>query len=237
MGASYAARLPAFPRRSNPVLTFFVTLARLVLPVAALMAALAAALWGLSQPLAALDPFLPQLPESLRPGAWMTYGHGLIALSLFAVTLANRRYGLGLAALQIVIGLGLAALLGALVLSETLRLPAGLPPELTAALAWPAPRSGLALAGALVFSHVVAAAIFNWTRGGHWSRAPLYAGLWGAIAFAGVFHAGVGYDGDMLWIARAAMQAALLAAAAVVLLIPYYLLRPLIRPLAGYGGY
>jgi hypothetical protein len=42
---------------------------------------------------------------------------------------------------------------------------------------------------------------------------------------------------DEMWLNRMAVDAGVKAAVSFALLVPYFALRPLVRPLAGYGGF
>lgn len=216
-------------RRRRPAVAAFYTALRLILPVTALIAALAAANWGLPIPLRELDPFFPAEPAALRPGQWLTLGHALLALTFLAVSLVGRRYGAPIAVGQV---LATAIIAAAVVVAAAVA-----PIPALSAIPVPPLRMGAAFGGALVLGLLFSALIFDWTRGVVWWTAPLYSALWGSIVFCVTFYpaayAGIGGP----WITHAIVHLGVLVAGAFALLIPYWILRPVIRPLSGFGGY
>ena len=197
---------------------------RLFLPVIAYAVTLGAALaWG-SVPVAWFDGVVPDV----APSAWLTQSHVLIASAFFLNNLVSRRYGMDLAVWHVLAGW---IVLGAFVLASLARLDprlpeVGLPPAIEAA----------GFAGGLILAHVVAAFVFDRTRGVHWWTAPFYAALIGGFVFVG-FNYGLVQPGGAEWTSRALLDAGVKAAMAVAMLVPYFLLRPVVRPMPGFGGF
>jgi uncharacterized PurR-regulated membrane protein YhhQ (DUF165 family) len=100
----------------------------------------------------------------------------------------------------------------------------------------PAPVVAAAFAGGLILGHVVAAFVFDRTRGIHWWTAPLWASVIGGLIFVAVYF-GLAQPGGAEWLGRAGVAAAVMTVMAVLLLVPYFVLRPVIRPLPGFGGF
>ena len=79
--------------------------------------------------------------------------------------------------------------------------------------------------------------MFEHTRGVEWWNAPAYAALTATLVSMPLFYA-MAYAGeDWIWLNRMSIDVALKALMAFVLLVPYFVLRPLVRPRAGMGGY
>lgn len=217
--------------RESGVVVFFRTLGRLLLPVALLLAVMAGAFVATGFPITQLDPYVPEFP----PSQWLTWGHVGMAASFFAVSLANRRYGLGIATGQILVSW---AIMGAVVAaSKFYPFPKiEMVPEISWAMLPPF-RILSAFVGALLLAQLLSALVFDRTRGILWWQAPLYAGLWGAIIFVGAFYPAAYYGTSEPYLNRMMIHLGLLAAAAFVLVIPYWIMRPMVRPLPGFGGY
>jgi uncharacterized PurR-regulated membrane protein YhhQ (DUF165 family) len=230
VAAAHETYMPARKKEST-LLAAFKTLARLILPVALLVAALAAAYIGTAFPIKELDAYVP---AGFAPSGWLTWGHVALALPFFAVSIANRRYGLGLASGQILVSY---LIIGAVVAaSKFYPIPKmSFLPELSWAVLPPF-RLLSAFVGALLLAQLFSALIFDRTRGIIWWQAPLYAGLWGAVIFAGAFYSAAFYGTGEPWLNKMIMHLGLLSAAAFILVLPYWIMRPMIRPLPGFGG-
>jgi hypothetical protein len=201
-----------------------VAVMRLLFPVTAYVAALGAAWTWASVPAAWADAWAP----GLTPSAWLTQGHVLLALAFFLNNLVSRRYGFDLAVWHVLVSW---IVLGLAVLASLMRLHPQLP-----AVVLPAPVVAAAFAGGLILGHVVAAFVFDRTRGIHWWTAPLWASVIGGLIFVAVYF-GLAQPGGAEWLGRAGVAAAVMTVMAVLLLVPYFVLRPVIRPLPGFGGF
>ena len=218
-------------RRENGLVRAFKTFLRLILPVALLVAALGVAYFYSTFPITQLDRYLPR---DFAASGWLTVGHVALALSFFAVSVANRRYGLGLATGQILVSWILIAAVFAASKFQPIPRLYGVP-ELSLAVLPPF-RILSAFVGALLLAQLLSALVFDRTRGVHWWQAPLYAGLWGAVVFAGTFYPAAYYGTTEPWLNRMILHLGLLAAAAFVLVLPYWMIRPVVRPMPGFGG-
>jgi hypothetical protein len=197
---------------------------RLLFPVLAYVATLGAAWTWQSVPASWADAWAP----GLSPSAWLTQGHVLLALAFFLNNLVSRRYGFDLAVWHVLVSW---VALGLFVLASLMRLHPQLP-----LVALPPAVEAAAFAGGLILSHVVAAFVFDRTRGVHWWTAPLWATIVGGLLFVGVYYA-LSQPGGADWLNRAGVAAAVMTLMAIILLIPYFILRPVIRPLPGFGGF
>jgi uncharacterized PurR-regulated membrane protein YhhQ (DUF165 family) len=196
---------------------------RIFLPVLLLLGALAASYLYLDTP-APVHLAVPSLGA-----ASLTVGHLIVPLAFFAIALTNRRYGATYAFAQVLLALGLAVAAFAFQ-GDALR--ASLP-----AAVQPGPRILGAFAGAFLLASLVSILVFDGARGPRWWTAPLLSLLAGGAIFTGTF-APLAFAGtDTTWIQPALNYGALLAGASVALLVPYWMLRGLVPPLSGFGGY
>ena len=213
IGRAHVASIPR-RRRPNPFAQAGLAVLRLVLPVLLLLCVgIACMVYG-----------------DRTVEGWGNYGGrqltaGLVALPLtfFVIHLTNRRYGAAYALAQIVIAWPAALAL----------LPTLLPQILSTSHL----RIASAFAVGLFLAQLAAVIVFDALRGPGWWKAPLFGSLFAGIvfcliafpvAFAGT---GVNWSADMLGYLMLA------TAASVLLLIPYGLLRSVVPPLSGFGGY
>lgn len=155
---------------------------------------------------------------------------GLLALpvTVFVVQLTNRRYGAGYAFAQ-VFAAAVLVLAAVLYMRDDLALLRdGAPPDLRVALAF---GSGLFLA------QIVSIFMFDRLRGPQWWQAPLFSSIFGGIVLGLVAYPGAYAGTGMVWTEPMMAYIAVSAAAGVVLVAPYWLLRSLVEPLSGFGGY
>jgi hypothetical protein len=89
---------------------------------------------------------------------------------------------------------------------------------------------------ALGIAHVVSIVTFDQARGKPWWRAPFYGGLSAAVALP-ILYWPIAKLGAEPFLGRMFIDLAVKVATVYVLLAPYALLRPLIRPRGGLGGY
>lgn len=159
---------------------------------------------------------------------WLTVGHLLVPLGFLCVQLTNRRYGAAHAFAQVVVGLALAV---AFVMFAARDIAVFLPfktvPDMRIAIA-----AGAAFFGAGFISIVV----FDGARGPRWWTAPLFGFAVAAVIFSLIFYPAA-YSGVAPWSHHMLVHMGLLVGAAVLMLLPYWLLRGMVRPLPGYGGY
>lgn len=214
-------------RQRSPVLVFVTTLFRLLLPVAGLLAVFLLAGYADTVPVTVFDRY-PADQAARNLSSWLTAGHFVIPLTFFVIHLTNRAYGAGLALGQVMIAwtiLALAAGYFAPQITELLPWWQGMPQE-----------AAPAFAGSLIAGHLVAILIFNMTRGPVWWKAPLYAGVIGSAVYVGLFYALAPAPAGVSFSSAPAMDGTINICMAVLLVLPYWMLRPVIRPLPGYGG-
>ena len=192
--------------------------ARLILPVFTLLLAFASVYLYLDTPawFAGAD------------ASWLTMGHLLVPLCFLTVHLTNRRYGPSTAFAQVVVSLAAAA---AFVMFVAPQLGAYVPFKVV-----PEMRQAFAFAGAFLGASFISVVVFDGARGPRWWIAPLLGMISAAVLFALIFYPAA-YAGEIDWSHRMVLHMELLSGLAVLSLIPYWSLRPLIRPLPGFGGY
>lgn len=193
---------------------------RLYFPVSLLTATLFAIF-------ALLDRSVPYLSNGGTP--WLTWSHVLLAFAFLLAQLTNRRYGPGYAFAQILLALAICDVAVVLRPTELVQL---LPAD-----ALPNTREVLAFIGAFMAGGYLSVVAFDAARGPRWWTAPLIASYVSSIGFVLLYYP-VAYAGtDVAWFAHMTTHAGILIAASVMGLLPYWLLRPVIRPLPGFGGY
>jgi uncharacterized PurR-regulated membrane protein YhhQ (DUF165 family) len=210
------AHVASISRRKGPnVFVRAVTgLLRIVLPVVLLLTAGAACVIYSDLPAEGLGSFA---------GKPLSLGLALLPLTFFVIQLTNRRYGAVYAFAQVVLAWLLAVA----------ALPALLP------MMSPAPdaRTVAGFGAGLFIAQLLSIVLFDGLRGPTWWKAPLFSSLIGGIvlcliafpaAFAGT---AANWSRDMFG------YMTLAAGASVLLLIPYGLLRSLVPPRPGFGGY
>jgi len=212
----------------NRVAAAFRYLGRSTIPALALTASLAGAWQYGDLPVVIYDHNFTDAQWYLRPSGWLTAGMLLLPLAYLALNLTGRRYGAGVAA-------GAAVLGSAVFAGLTFFLWANLPAAFAAhPLAHPI---ALTFAAAFGISLLAAVWLFDITRGSAWWTAPFFAVVGAGVLFCLIFYPAAHAGGTVPWTGRMLLHMALMAASAIVLLVPYWLCRPVIRPLPGYGGY
>ena len=157
---------------------------------------------------------------------WVTAADLFVPLGFFCVFMTNRRYGPAYAFAQIVTA-------SAIVVVVTLF---GRDTVGAALVADPVPlREAAAFGAAFFVAGFVSIVVFDGARGAYWWTAPLFGFVSAAIVFPFAFFPFAGIE--KAWLVHAGEYAGLLAGTGVVLLIPFYLLRRIIPPVAGFGGY
>jgi queuosine precursor transporter len=197
------------------------TTIRLVLPVVTLLMAFS----GIAM---FLDSKLPYFPAT-DGGFWLTDSHFLVPVAFFLVHLTNRRYGPGMALAQVVLALGAVAAL-VLFASPDLR-------TLVRIDMLPPMRVAVAFAAAFFIAGFVSITAFDGARGASWWTAPFAGFLAAGIFFPLVFFPMAFAGSDVNWLREGAIYAGLLTASGIALLVPYFLFRPIVPPLPGFGGY
>ena len=101
----------------------------------------------------------------------------------------------------------------------------------------PSVRVVAAFAGAFFVAGFLSIVAFDGARGPRWWTAPLIGSLVAALIFAPIFYPAAFLGRQTPWFAHMGIHAGLLIAGAVLSLLPYWLLRRIVQPLPGYGGY
>lgn len=219
IGRAHVAR--SQDRSRGPIGEMFLALARLIFPVFLLVTAAAAALIYGSEP----APWLGNGDVGGKP-----FDMGLLALPaiLFIVQLTNRRYGAGYAFTQVLAGVA-AIIAGAMYASDDLMLLRGSP--------LPDQRLLLAFGSGLLVGQLFSIFVFDRLRGPQWWQAPFFGLLFGGVATALVAYPAAYLGTGADWFLPMVTYIGITVAASIALLVPYWLLRGLIAPLSGFGGY
>lgn len=200
-------------------------LARLIVPVTALLIAFAAAYLYSDTPVTFLDEYFAG-SVSVLPSTWLTWGHLLLPTSFLAVHLANRRYGPNYAIAQVVTAVSLVGALGVAEAANSDSVIQVLPT-----------REAFAFGAAFLMALLTAAFAFDRTRGLSWWTAPLFGSLTAALVYTLIFYPLAFFGSSVPFVDYATTHLAVMAAMALLLLIPYWIFRPLVKPLPGFGGY
>ena len=160
---------------------------------------------------------------------WLTLAHLLVPLGFYCVFMTNRRYGPAYAFAQVVSTLALVA---ALVLFARDTLDSFIPLAHAPAL-----REALAFIGSFFFASFVAIVAFDGARGPHWWTAPLIGFLVAAVLFASAFFAFQFAGTPTDWLGQSLSFMGLAAGEGLLLLIPFWVMRRMVPPMAGFGGY
>ncbi|HUB85902.1 MAG TPA: VUT family protein [Rhizomicrobium sp.] len=211
---SYGSHEPSFLGRIGMAVGAFL---RLVIPVVLL-----ATLGGASYVYAGVPaPVFVEHP-------WLNVGLLVLPVTFLAVHLTSRRYGAGYAVAQVVLTF---VAVTALAYFGRDQIVAALGDQRVPL------RMIAGFAAGLFIAQMIAIFLFDRLRGPRWWQAPLMASLIGGIALSliafPVSFAGTPID----WSARMLDYMAVTSLAAVVLIIPYWVLRPLVPPRSGFGGY
>jgi uncharacterized PurR-regulated membrane protein YhhQ (DUF165 family) len=194
---------------------------RLVFPVILLLTIGAAAFLYSS----ASTPWLGNIDVAGKP---LSLGLSLSLLTFFAVHLTNRRFGAGYATAQVLVAWTIALASVPLLQPDLALLHEGALPDI---------RIAAGFGGALFIAQLVSIFVFDRMRGPAWWQAPLFASLVGGIflctlayplAYAGT---GAAWQGPMVDFMG------VMVVAAIAMVVPYWLLRSIVPPLSGFGGY
>ncbi|MEI9989760.1 MAG: hypothetical protein WDM86_06945 [Rhizomicrobium sp.] len=198
----------------------FRAILRTVIPVLALCTALAAMYLY-------MDTTLPYFAQGgVR---WLTVSHLLLPAAFLTVHLTNRRYGPAYAFAQVV--LSFAALTAGMIFGGqviTLFLPEAVVPSM---------RAVAAFGGAFFIASFVGIIAFDGARGPRWWTAPLIGSVVASLVFAPIFYAAAYAGTPAPWFAQMGIHTGLLVGGAILALVPYWLLRRIVQPLPGFGGY
>ena len=205
--------------RPNAFLSAIAAALRLIFPVIVLLTTFAAAYLYNDTKLSSLG---------IR-GDDLTLGYLLLPTTFFAIQLTNRRYGPGHAFAQIVVTW--------IVVAAGLLLARNYIGEVALPNPFPTTRLLGAFAAALFLAQTVSVIVFDGARGPRWWSAPVFSSLWGAVVFCAIFYPAAFMGTASAWLNEMLLGFGLMAGMTIVLTLPYWLLRPLVRPMPGFGGY
>jgi uncharacterized PurR-regulated membrane protein YhhQ (DUF165 family) len=157
---------------------------------------------------------------------WITAADLFLPVGFFCIFMTNRRYGPAFAFAQVVVT---SIVIVAVTLFGRDTVTAALPVGAVSM------REAAAFGAAFFAASFVSIVVFDGARGAYWWTAPLFGFISAAIVFPFAFFPFAGTEAA--WLLHAAQYAGLLAGEGVLLLIPFYLLRGIIPPMSGFGGY
>jgi uncharacterized PurR-regulated membrane protein YhhQ (DUF165 family) len=220
------------PARAHWTVRFARDVAILSGPSIAVVVTLAIAWEMRGTPLTMFDGVLsPRGMPELYPSNWLTLGHAIMPVIFLIANLVNRRYGDDYTIAHILASWSLiVALMIAAVLQQDTRLPlmGGDGPTL---------RVAAAFFGAMILGQLAGSFVFDRTRGVIWWQAPLYSALTSSFAACFLFYPLAYVGADWIWLNHMSVDAGVKAAMSFALLAPYFLLRPIVRPGGGLGGF
>ena len=219
------------PSRAHWLARTLSAVAKMTPPVVATIVTLAFAWQMRTTPFVWFDGILspPGEPE-LYPSHWLTIAHAVVPVAFFVNILANRRYGEHFAIAHVIAANACAALLAVAMVYRVV-------PSLPIDGGLPSVRVIAAFGAAMALSQLLGVFVFDRTRGIEWWRAPLYGALASSFAFVFIFYPVAFAGGDWIWLNHLSVDAGVKAAMSFALLAPYLILRPVVRPLGGLGGY
>jgi uncharacterized PurR-regulated membrane protein YhhQ (DUF165 family) len=197
--------------------------ARLIVPVALLLVLLGAtylyadALLPLSRwPVPIRNAGLA-ISDLVLPGAW------------YCIHLTNRRYGPGYAFAQLLAAMTVSL---AVILINPSDIDAWVitMPAITS-------RAVLSFGAALLTANFVGITFFDAARGTRWWTAPLAASFTASLVFSAIYYPAAFAGVQERWTDSALVHFAVFFGMSVLLLVPYWLLRPAMRPIDGRNGY
>jgi len=160
---------------------------------------------------------------------WLTVSHALVPVGFYCVFMTNRRYGPAYALAQVMMTLG--AVVGLVVFARD-ALNQYMPLDTVPTL-----REAMAFGGAFLAASFVSIVAFDGARGRRWWTAPLIGFLVAAIVFALAFFAALYAGTADAWLNQGLQYMGLIAGEGVLLLIPFWVMRRMVPPMAGFGGY
>lgn len=196
--------------------------ARLIMPVLLLITLLGAAYLFTDALLV-----LPDAPRSVQ-NALLARSDLVLPMAWYAIHLCNRRYGAAYAFAQLLVGLGIVALVA---LISDINNWINNSPMMS-------PRAMLAFGASFLFANFIAIIFFDAARGPRWWAAPLAASFAASLVFSAVYYPAAFAGADHLpWTDSALVHFIVFFGESILLLVPYHLLRPAMRPLNGMNGY
>ena len=157
---------------------------------------------------------------------WITAADLFVPVGFFCIFMTNRRYGPAFAFAQVVVT---SIVIATVMLFGGDTVTSAMPAAAVSI------REAAAFGAAFFAASFVSIVVFDGARGAYWWTAPLFGFVSAAIVFPLAFFPFAGTEAA--WLMHAAQYAGLLAGEGVLLLIPFYLLRGIIPPMSGFGGY
>jgi uncharacterized PurR-regulated membrane protein YhhQ (DUF165 family) len=193
---------------------------RLIVPVALVLVLLGASyLYA--------DDLFSGLPVSIR-GMGLAVSDLILPGAWTCIHLINRRYGPGYACAQLLAALVIAAfvlLFNLGIFGDWVTLPS------------PVNRAVLSFGAAFLTANFVAIIFFDAARGPRWWTAPFAGSFAASFVFSAIYFPAAFAGLDRNWTASAAVHFTIFFVMSVLLLMPYWLLRPAMRPIDGRNGY
>ncbi len=177
------------------------------------------------------DAFLlmPGAPKTIQ-NAMLATSDLIVPMAWFSIHLTNRRYGTAHAFAQLLAGLVIISLVALVNPGDIDNWTNNNP-----SVSW---RATLAFEAAFLLANFVAIVFFDAARGPRWWTAPLVASVTASVVFSAVYYPVAFAGADvMAWTDSALVHFAVFVGESVLLLVPYYLLRPAMRPTQGMNGY
>jgi len=181
-------------------------------------------------PMTLLDGVLSPSGRADPPSGWLSVGHAVLPFLFLLSNLVNRRYGEDYAIAFVLTAWATTALLAIALLYGYL-------PNLVVPHDLPSVRIATAFFASLVLGQVLGVFVFDGTRGVVWWKAPLYSALTTTLVYAFIFYPTAYIGSDVAWLNRMSIDAGVKAAMSFAVLLPYLALRPLVRPLGGFGSF
>ncbi len=217
-GATAYGQRETFGRKLGAALT---VVARMILPVLSLLACFVGLYLYRDTP-------VPLFLDGTG-APWLTASHLLVGVGFLSVHLTNRRYGPTYAFAQVVVS---SALIVAFILFAADSISRFVPLDTV-----PTMREAIGFGTAFFLASFVSIVVFDGARGARWWTAPLFGFVTAAVFFAWVFYPAAYAGTGTLWFDHAIVYGAALAGEGILLLIPYWMLRGIVQPLSGFGGY
>ena len=168
-------------------------------------------------------------PRSVQ-NAMLAISDLIVPMAWFSIHLTNRRYGAPHAFAQLIAGLVILVLVALVNPGDIDNWTNNNP-----AVSW---RAMLAFGAAFLLANFTAIVFFDAARGPRWWTAPVVASFVAALVFSAVYYpAAFAGDAVINWADSALVHFMLFFAESMALLVPYYLLRPAMRPIEGMNGY
>jgi uncharacterized PurR-regulated membrane protein YhhQ (DUF165 family) len=162
-------------------------------------------------------------------GIGTSLAYVLVPVGFYCVFMTNRRYGPAYAFAQVVTALALSA---GLVLFARDAVDQVIPLDSVPSL-----RETAAFSVAFLLASFISIVAFDGARGPRWWTAPLIGFLAAAIVFATVFFAVLYTGTGKAWLGDWVAYMGLITGEGLLLLIPFWAMRRMVPPVAGFGGY